>query len=261
MKNASCLIVLLLCTLQAFCGVITLEGFYQGKNVLVQNPFSSSGIGFCTTDVLVNDVRTTDEIQSSTFEIDLEALHLKVGDRVKLTIKHKDGCQPKLLNPEVLKPKSTFEIVTAKADESGTIRWTTRNEGAPIPFQVEQFKWNKWVAVDAVDGKGGAAEKSYTVKADYHSGINRFRILQADVKGSRVAPKEVIYKSLSKPVSFSPEKPSKELVFSAETSYEIYDEFGKLIVKGRGNKVDVSTFKKGPYYLNYDNETKPFYKK
>jgi len=261
MKHLLFLFVVFFCALHGFCGTIIVEGFYQGKNVFVQNPFSSNGIGFCATDVLVNDIRTTDELQSSTFEIDLSVFKLKQGDRVTIKIKHKDDCVPKILNPEALKPKSTFEITTSKAEDNGSLLWTTRNEGAPIPFFVEQFKWNKWVAVGEVAGKGGAAEKNYSIKADYHSGINRFRIGQVDLKGNRIAPKEITYKSLVKPVSFSPEKPSKELQFSAETCYEIYNEFGKLMIKGKASKVDVTSYKKGPYYLNFDNQTKPFYKK
>ena len=51
--------------------MILLEGTYQGKNVYVQNPFASSGVGFCVYEVRVNDQVTTDEIGSSAFEIDL----------------------------------------------------------------------------------------------------------------------------------------------------------------------------------------------
>ena len=40
-------------------GVIILEGNYQGKNLYVQNPFGSGGVGFCVTEVLVNGNITT----------------------------------------------------------------------------------------------------------------------------------------------------------------------------------------------------------
>ena len=35
-------------------GVIILEGNYQGKNLYIQNPFGSGGVGFCVTEVKVN---------------------------------------------------------------------------------------------------------------------------------------------------------------------------------------------------------------
>jgi capsular polysaccharide biosynthesis protein len=57
--------------------MILLEGTYQGKNVYVQNPFASNGVGFCVYEVRVNDQITTDEIGSSAFEVDLRNFQLK----------------------------------------------------------------------------------------------------------------------------------------------------------------------------------------
>ena len=62
-------------------GVIILEGNYQGKNLYIQNPFGSGGVGFCVTEVLVNGNITTDEINSSAFEID--SVSGKFGCHVK----------------------------------------------------------------------------------------------------------------------------------------------------------------------------------
>src|SRR6267378_6381029 len=92
-------------------GVLVLEGNYQGKNLYVSNPFASSGVGFCVYEVRVNDKISPDEINSSAFEIDFKYHQLKVGDKVEVKIFHKDDCKPKVLNQEVLKPKSTFEVV------------------------------------------------------------------------------------------------------------------------------------------------------
>src|SRR5690349_13030525 len=92
-------------------GVILLEGTYQGKVVYVQNPFGPGGVGFCVTEVKVNGNITTDELTSSAFEIDLKPHKLNIGDKVEIKIFHKEGCKPKVLNPEVLKPKSTYEII------------------------------------------------------------------------------------------------------------------------------------------------------
>ena len=41
-------------------GVIILEGNYQGKNLYIQNPFGSNGVGFCVSEVKVNGNITTD---------------------------------------------------------------------------------------------------------------------------------------------------------------------------------------------------------
>ena len=102
--------------------VIILEGNYQGKNLYVQNPFGSGGVGFCVTEVLVNGNITTDEVNSSAFEIDFKPHKLAIGDKVEIKIKHKENCKPKVLNPEVLKPKSTFEVISMTIEKDGTDR-------------------------------------------------------------------------------------------------------------------------------------------
>lgn len=93
---------------------LVIEGKYQNKNLFVQNAFASSGVGFCVYEVRVNGEVTTDELNSSAFEIDLAQRNLKPGDNVSITIKHKDGCTPKILNPDALKPTPTFETIDIK---------------------------------------------------------------------------------------------------------------------------------------------------
>jgi hypothetical protein len=117
-------------------GVIILEGNYQGKNLYVQNPFGSGGVGFCVTEVLVNGNITTDETNSSAFEIDFKPHKLAIGEKVEIKIKHKDDCKPKVLNPEVLKPKSTFEVISMSVDKDGTIKWSTKSETGKLSSAV-----------------------------------------------------------------------------------------------------------------------------
>ena len=102
---------------------LVVEGKYQNKNVYVQNAFSSNGVGFCAQEIKVNGKITSDETNSSAFEIDLASLQLKYGENVTIEILHKDGCTPKVLNMEDLKPKPTFEIVTMNVSPSGLLKW------------------------------------------------------------------------------------------------------------------------------------------
>jgi hypothetical protein len=78
---------------------------------------------------------------------------LKLGDHVVIKVKHKDGCTPLVLNPEVLKPKSTFDIVRQEVKADGTYSWTTTNETGELPYIVEQKRWNKWVKVGEVGAR------------------------------------------------------------------------------------------------------------
>jgi hypothetical protein len=250
-------------------GVIILEGNYQGKNLYVQNPFGSGGVGFCVTEVKVNGNITTDEINSSAFEIDMKPHKLNIGDKVEIKIFHKEDCKPKVLNPEVLKPKSTFEVVSMTADKMGTIKWTTKSETGKLTFAIEQFRWNKWVKVGEKDGNGTPTTNEYSFKIEPHSGKNQVRVRQTDYSGQPRLSKPVDFVSEVPEIEYAPIKASKDINFFAkgksdkplETMYEIYDQYGNVVKKGFGSKVDVSNLPKGGYFLNYDNKMGEFVKK
>ena len=239
-----------------------IKGVYQGENLFVMNPFASTGVGFCVYEVTVNGEITTDEINSSAFEIDLSVFQLKVGDPVAIIIKHKNKCTPKILNKNVLKSKSTYKIVEIRVDRKNKkLRWTSTNENGSLPYFVEQYKWKKWVRIKTITGKGRKGLNKYSVDITPHSGLNKFRVKQIDYsKKPRYSP-EATYRSLDPEITFSPEKPKKEIVFSAKTSYEIYNYYGKLITKGAGGKIEISKLKKGRYFINYDNSMGSFTKK
>lgn len=243
-------------------GNIILEGNYQGKNLYVQNPFAGSGVGFCVQKVEVNGQVTTDEINSSAFEIDFNNYQFKIGDKVSVKITHKDDCKPKVLNPEVLKPKSTFEVISMKLEGDGTLKWNTKNETGKLPFIIEQYRWNKWVKVGEADGKGIGENNDYIFKiTTLHSGENQIRIKQVDYTSQPRYSKPVKFVSTLPEVTFAPVKVSKDITFSSETLYEIYDQYGNVVKKGFGKSVDCSNLQKGVYYLNYDSKTSEFIKK
>lgn len=242
-------------------GVIVLEGHYQGKNLYVQNPFAGSGVGFCTFEVTINGEVTTDEVNSSAFEIDFANFQLTVGDAVVVKIKHKDDCKPKVLNPEVLKPKSTYEIVSMKISDNGNLNWVTKNETGKLAFVIEQFRWTKWIKVGEVEGVGTGAENSYEFKITPHSGENKFRVKQIDYTGKPRYSQSSKYNSNIGEIEFSPIKAKTEIIFTGETLYEVYDSYANIVKKGFGEKIDVSNLKKGIYYLNFDNKVDTFMKK
>lgn len=239
----------------ASAGVIVLEGNYQGKNIFVQNPFSDAGVGYCVYEVMVNDLISTDEINSSAFEIDMKAFELKMGQDVVIKIKHKEGCSPIVLNPEVLKPKSTYEVLAIDVNSEGVLSWTTSNETGELPFIVEQKRWNKWVKAGEVMGIGTPGEHSYQFKVTPHSGENTFRVKQVDYSKKPRYSESVSYVDSSvQPITFSPDRAKKVINFSGTTLYEIYDGYGNIIKKGYGNEINVINMQKDKYYLNYDNK-------
>lgn len=271
----SCFTALSLVLLSSFAlfgqNEMVIEGTYQGENLFVQNPFASSGVGFCVIDVTINGDQSIDEINSSAFEIDFTSYQLTKGQSVRVKIEYKDDCSPRVLNPEVLKASSTFVIVSSDVDKDGLITWTTSGESGPLPFIVEQFRWNKWVKVGEVKGKGLAGNNSYSFKASPHSGPNKFRLKQVDhTKKARYSKDIRLIRSNAPEVVITNDDKGKikdAITFgtpdgaSAATMYEIVNSYGVLVKKGVGSSVDVSSMPEGDYWISYDNKVESFSKK
>ena len=259
MMKYSFILLFLALTFAVSAQNIELRGTYQGENLYVQNPFAASGVGFCVYEVTVNGMTTTDEINSSAFEIDLTVFGFQVGDQITVTVKCKEGCTARILNPEVLRSRATFEIVSIKIEKSNVV-WTTLNESGPLPFYVEQFRWSKWVTIGEVTGKGTLEQNTYTVPLRLHSGENRIRIRQTDSRKISKFSREVTTRSNIKPVTYKIESNS-QIVFSQPTMYEIYDYYGRIVFKGFGDSVNIGSLEKGRYHLNYDNSYEQFNKR
>lgn len=243
---------------------VEIKGIYRGENLYVLNPFAMGGVGFCVYEVTVNGETTTDEVNSNAFEVDLSVFGLKHSDPVHVVLRHRFGCEPKFLNPEVLEPKSTYDLVSISVSSKGYLSWTTTGEKGSLPFVVEQYRWNKWMKIGSVKGKGTPGRNTYYKSVDFHSGTNRFRVKQTDYSRRPNISKSAEYRNLQPPVTFRPGNGGKvrdKLVFSRETQYEIYNHYGTLIRQGKAKQVNVSGLKSGNYFLNYDNSTAGFIKR
>jgi hypothetical protein len=234
--------------------VVVLEGHYQGRDIYVQNPFSSSGVGFCVYEVRVNNEVTTDEVNSSAFAIDFNMLDLAIGDPLLIEIVHKEGCEPIVINPEVLKPISTYDMVSISVDKNNVLNWVTTNESGKLPYTIEQYRWNKWVKVGEVDGKGSEGENKYQFKLTPNSGENKVRVKQTDSTNKPRYSEVAVFNSKQYEVSYSPVKVKKEIIFSQATMFEVYNMYGNIVMRGYDKTVDVSALQKGKYYINYDNK-------
>jgi hypothetical protein len=240
---------------------LEISGIYMGKNIYVMNPFSESGVGYCVYEVRVNGQTSSDEINSSAFEIDLSRYSFNIGEKVTIELHYKSGCFPKVINPEVIKPKASFVLQNATVDKKGILKWTTREEMGSIPFVVQQYRWNKWITVGEVEGKGATTLNKYELNVRPHTGENTFRLVQTDYTEKPKYSSSINYVLKSPPISFGPEKVKDELLFTASTLYEIYDSYGNIILKGFGDKINLEGLQSGLYYINYDNTMGSFKKK
>ncbi len=245
-------ILFLLSFLPIQAAKLIIEGKFQNKNLFVHNAVAQGGVGFCAKEVKVNGLVTTDETNSTAFEIDLISLGLKFGESVIIEITHNDGCVPKILNPEDLKPKPTFEVLTMNITGDGTFEWTAKNEMGSLPYIIEHFKWNKWVPVGEVEGVGTPGKHTYAFKVIMHSGENKIRVRQRGFNSAtKVSPEMVVKSELEKP-TYTMQK--NRITFSKNTSFEIYDIYGMVVKTGFGKLITIDNIKKGKYYLCYDNE-------
>lgn len=255
------LILFSVLALNSFAGVLIVEGKFQNKNIYIQNAYGGTNVGFCATEIKVNGQITTDEVNSTAFEIDLAAMHIKPGQKVTIEIEHKADCMPIVLNPEVLKPRPTFDILNMNIGANGILKWTAKNENGSLPYVVEQFKWNKWVYVGEVNGVGTPDNHDYAFQVAMHSGENKYRVKQV---GLSVAPKlssTVIINSPTEKPNYMLSKDGNAIQYSKETFFEIYDAFGTIVKKGYGTQTAISNLSKGKYYLCYDNQIAEFDRK
>jgi hypothetical protein len=233
---------------------IVLEGKYMNKNLFIQNSISDEGVGYCAYEIVINGHVTTDEVTSATIEVDFSALPIEPGAPVVVEIKHKNNCAPKVLNPEVLKPQPSFEMVDFKISENGLLNWTTINENESIPFIVEQYRWNKWVKVGQVNGKGKMkGTNSYFFQSVPHSGQNKFRVKQEGFGGMEKRSESATFQFNINPISHKTGSNKHQIVFSGETLFEIYDQFGSVMKYGYGKEVNIENLRNGKYFLCYDN--------
>ncbi|MEY3236157.1 MAG: hypothetical protein RI883_258 [Bacteroidota bacterium] len=244
---------------------LSIEGTYQGKNLYVQNPMDDEGFGYCATKVTVNGDVMPGGTNMGAFEIDFANFNIAIGEPVFIVIEHNEGCKPKILNPEVLLPKSTFVVKTITVSTAGKLNWTTTGEQGKLPYIVEQYRWNKWVTVGEVQGKGVAGDNAYEFAVNPHSGENTVRVIQVDHSGTKRTSKEVKFTSSVAVVTKSPVKVKDIINFAAngqpvETRYEIYDAYGNIVKKGVGTSVNCSNLLSGAYYINFDNVNEKFIK-
>jgi hypothetical protein len=253
MKRLFTLIVATLLATSVWAEVIIISGIYQGKDLYVKNPMTADNSGYCVFEVLVNGNITADQLNSASFAVDLATWKLAKGDALEIVLRCKENCEVKILNPEVIYPNSTYEITSMKIEPSGSMAWTTEKESATIAFVVEQFKWNKWIKVGEVQGKGVPESCAYTFPANLHTGINTFRIYQIDFKGQHTSS-EYKAESNTPEIKIKNLKISNSIDFSDITDYEVVSEFGAKVASGRGKSIDATKFAKGRYYVSFDNK-------
>ena len=238
----------------------SIDGQYQGKSIYVQNPVDDDGFGYCINRVTLNGDVIPIDVHASAFQIDLSEYNIKIGDDVVLVFEHEPGCRAKILNPEALRPKSTFVLQEISCTDEGVLTWSTTEESGRLNFLVEQYKWNKWVVIGEVNGVGTPGLNKYTFTVAPHSGQNTIRVSQIDNTSKKRSTQSITFQSkLTGTAKLSVSKENKTISFllndvPTQTKYEIFDAYGNIVKKGYNSTVDYSNLKPGIYHVNYDNK-------
>ncbi|MBQ1883737.1 MAG: hypothetical protein II165_01845 [Bacteroidales bacterium] len=137
-KNIVCLLLVMLIGISSAKAEkeMKIEGIFQGVNLYIMNPFATTGVGFCITKITVNGKAALDDTNRSSIELNLSLYQLKKGEQITVIIQHKDGCTPKVLNVDALKPKSTFTLVSTKFDKTTNTFSLPKNLASSICFCV-----------------------------------------------------------------------------------------------------------------------------
>ncbi len=253
MRTYLFLLIISMFSFPANAGEIKLDGSYLGRNLYILNTINSNPEDLCVTAISVNGKNILTPVTSSSFEVDFEAVGLKVGDKVSLVITTKGNCKPRIINQEVLSAYPACDFVYSKTDKS-SVNWATKGENGELPFLIQQYKWNRWVTLGEVMGKGLPDSTSYTYQVKHLNGVNSYRVIQQDDNGRIVSSPEMTARSSNLEVTMINNKGSS-IAFSEETQYEIYDAAGTLLLSGTATEVDISSLTKGEFYLAYANKT------
>jgi hypothetical protein len=253
--NISLLIFALILAFATKAEEYTVKGIYQGKNLFIQNSITDDEKGeFCITAVKVNDVEIPDEVRSSAFVISLDEMNLSMGQSINIVFTHENKCAPLIINPEVLKPLITYELKSYNL-VSNHLNFETTNEAARIPFVIEEYRWGKWLEIAQKDGIGGPDDNEYKVRVYPHNGLNLYRIKQIDHMERIEYSDTLSFNMEIEEVHMTSKNIAKgNIEFSAETLYELYNEFGERVRFGGGDSIDISDLENGKYYISWDDK-------
>ena len=236
----------------------TITGEYQGKNIYIQNPISNDKLNFCTSEVYLNERLVTSSPKTSAYEIDLS--DLTVGDAVFLKIVHKEGCTPKVINPQVIRSKSKFQFLNVNADAL-SVHWSTVGELPYGKFFLEHYRNKSWIIIQTISGQGSFEANQYDIVPEHHTGDNKYRIKYVQSNGKIFFSPVIEYYNNAEPISFFPTLVVDRITLSRASDYAVVDSYGNEVVKGKGVEIELDQLKAGLYFLYVDNREEKFVKK
>lgn len=252
-------LVLYVVTHTATAAELVLHGVYQGKDIYVQNPYSREVKGFCTEAVFVNDEEVISNPRTTAYKIPLS--HLKLRDLVVIRIKYREGCAPRVVNPEVIQRVEGFEFLTAQAGRNA-VSWLTKGELPGGNFYVERKVTDQeWQVVEEFTAKGQPESNNYQIPIHHRGGENIYRIKYKSDDSIEAYSLNFSYLFEEAPITFYPKEATTKLYLSEETEYLIIDASGRKYKRGKGRIITIHNLQPGEYFLVIEERSEPFFKK
>jgi len=239
---------------------LSIMGFYNGENPIIVNPFYHER--FSIEKIEVNSKPWMGDVLSSTIELDLSNLNIKVGDFISLVIYYNNELpKPYVYNINSLQQLSSFNFINPNVDKKlKKVTWKVNNVHGQCYFEVEQYRWDRWVKIAEVKPSDSISYHTYAVEFSPYNGKNLLRIAYVTPFQTRIYSNYIKYTAKSLPVSIV-KITSTDIKFSSTTFYQIHNEEGKLVRQGTSDKVNIADLPNGQYFLSYDNQVADFKKK
>jgi hypothetical protein len=159
------------------------------------------------------------------------------------------------------KKNAEFRISRISMDSTGAITWAAFNQDGALQFNVEQYMNDRWVKVGEVSSIGRLEKNIFTYSPHLSSGENKFRLCWIDADKIKTYSNVVLSASRKEDVIFHLADNNLSISFSETVPYMIYDPYGTVVCRGKGNQVNISSYKCGTYCVAYDNKLATFEKK
>lgn len=239
---------------------ISIHGFYNGENLIVVNPYNNQR--FAIEKIEINSKVWQGDLASSTLEIELQNMNLRLGEFLTITIYyHNELPQPYVYNAEALSELKGFEFKEITIDKkSERFSWKVNITHAKGKFLIEQYWSNQWIKVGEVKVEDSTSHNTYSFNFTSHSGKNLFRIIYVSPLNTTATSSHIKYSSKKQPVSIV-KNTSSEITFSAPSRFLIYNTRAQIIKEGTAEKIDISDLSAGRYFLLYDGNLTEIKKK
>ncbi len=245
-------------------GILQFTGYYNGKNVFIENELNQKNNEYCITNVYVNSKHILNHPNSSITEVNLSSF--KLGDTLVFRIYHKEGCIPKVVNKHDIEAKTNHFAFNDITINEQTIHWKTKGEELMGKFSLEQLINGQWKIIQTLKATGTKSINSYNVANHTLSGDNKYRIKYKASGGLLVTSNDFYYHSTKTPVVFYPKRVVDFITFEStnhrEVDFAVLDETGNPLFEGKAMLVDCRHLPTNRFYIiRYENKEERFFKK